>query len=186
MLSLILLALLFVAAAASCLAVSSAAEARPHVRHHHRVYHHAAHHRHHRKPKADQKATPDKRSFVERLFGVTIDASRATAARKFEGMTARQLGLPRSLWCADFVNMIERRLGRSGTGSRAAASFASYGRRLSGPQVGAIAVMHRRGGGHVGIVTGTVPEGVVIISGNHLGAVREAVYPRNRPYAYRG
>ena len=44
--------------------------------------------------------------------------------------------------------------GYRGTGSDMASSFASYGQRVSGPQVGAIAVMGRRGGGHVGIITG--------------------------------
>lgn len=135
-------------------------------------------------PQAAKSA--DEPSFMDRLAGVvTRDASRVTVARRYLGETARQIGLPASLWCADFVNLIERKLGRSGTGSRAAASFASYGIRLSAPRVGAIAVMHRRGGGHVGIVTGTVPEGVVVISGNHAGAVREGVYSRNRIYAYR-
>ena len=45
--------------------------------------------------------------------------------------------------------------GRRGTGSNMANSFANYGSRVSGPQVGAIAVMSRgKRGGHVGIVSG--------------------------------
>src|SRR3954453_20952350 len=59
-----------------------------------------------------------------------------------------------SLWCARFMNMVLQHSGYKGTGSDAARSFASYGQRVSGPQVGAIAVMARRGGGHVGIITG--------------------------------
>ncbi len=55
-----------------------------------------------------------------------------------------------SLWCARFMNMVLQREGYRGTGSDMARSFASYGQRVSGPQVGAIAVMGRRGGGHVG------------------------------------
>jgi uncharacterized protein (TIGR02594 family) len=67
-----------------------------------------------------------------------------------------------------------------------ARSFANYGRRVSGPQVGAIAVMSRgRRGGHVGVVSGVDARGnPIIISGNHNHRVAEAVYPRGRIYAY--
>ena len=60
-----------------------------------------------------------------------------------------------SLWCARFTNMVLQHSGYRGTGSDMASSFAKYGQRVSGPQVGAIAVMTRgRRGGHVGIITG--------------------------------
>lgn len=89
-------------------------------------------------------------------------------------------------WCARFMNMVLEKSGRRGTGSNMARSFAGYGRRVAGPQVGAIAVMARgRGGGHVGIVSGIDKSGnPVIISGNHNRRVGEAVYPRGRIYAY--
>jgi uncharacterized protein (TIGR02594 family) len=90
-----------------------------------------------------------------------------------------------SLWCARFMNFVLNRTGHSGTGSDLARSFASYGSRLSGPQVGAIAVMGRRGGGHVGVVSGIDSSGnPIVISGNHGRRVAEAVYPRGRIYAY--
>lgn len=90
-----------------------------------------------------------------------------------------------SLWCARFVNWVLAHTGHSGTGSDAARSFAGYGQRVSGPQPGAIAVMARRGGGHVGIVSGVDASGnPVVISGNSGGRVRERVYPRGRVYAY--
>jgi uncharacterized protein (TIGR02594 family) len=90
-------------------------------------------------------------------------------------------------WCARFMNFVLERSGYSGTGSDAAKSFASYGRRVSGPRVGAIAVMTRgKNGGHVGIVSGIDERGnVVVISGNSIGRkVAEASYPRSRIYAY--
>jgi uncharacterized protein (TIGR02594 family) len=90
-----------------------------------------------------------------------------------------------NLWCARFVNYVLKTTGHPGTGSDAAASFAHYGKRISGPQVGAIAVMTRRGGGHVGIVTGVDSDGnPVIVSGNNVGRVRETPYPKGRVYAY--
>jgi len=91
-----------------------------------------------------------------------------------------------AVWCARFMNMVLEKSGRRGTGSNMARSFASYGRRVAGPQVGAIAVMSRgRNGGHVGVVSGVDKSGnPVIISGNHNRKVGEAVYPRGRIYAY--
>ena len=47
------------------------------------------------------------------------------------------------LWCATFMNMVLAKVGYSGTNSDAAKSFAQYGRRISEPQVGAIAVLTR-------------------------------------------
>jgi uncharacterized protein (TIGR02594 family) len=91
----------------------------------------------------------------------------------------------RSLWCARFMNMVLARTGHRGTGSDMANSFASYGHRISGPQVGAIAVMGRRGGGHVGIITGVDARGnPIMISGNNGNRVKEAPISRGRIYAY--
>ena len=91
-----------------------------------------------------------------------------------------------SLWCARFMNMVLERSGHKGTGSDMARSFANYGQRLSGPQVGAIAVMSRgRRGGHVGIVSGIDAKGnPIVISGNHGRRVAESTYSRGRVYAY--
>jgi uncharacterized protein (TIGR02594 family) len=89
------------------------------------------------------------------------------------------------LWCARFMNMVLQRTGHQGTGSDMANSFARYGHRVSGPQVGAIAVMGRRGGGHVGVVSGIDAKGnPIIISGNHGRRVAESTYSRGRIYAY--
>jgi uncharacterized protein (TIGR02594 family) len=91
----------------------------------------------------------------------------------------------RSLWCARFMNMVLERTGHRGTGSDMASSFAHYGERIAGPQVGAIAVMGRRGGGHVGVITGIDAHGnPIMISGNNGNRVREAPVSRGRIYAY--
>jgi uncharacterized protein (TIGR02594 family) len=91
-----------------------------------------------------------------------------------------------SLWCARFTNMVLQHSGYRGTGSDMASSFAKYGQRISGPQVGAIAVMSRgRRGGHVGIITGVDAKGnPIMISGNNGNRVREAPVSRGRIYAY--
>ncbi len=90
----------------------------------------------------------------------------------------------RSLWCGAFMDKILRDTGHKG-GGNLALGYARYGRRISGPQVGAIAVMRRRGGGHVGVVAGIDPNGnPIIISGNHNHTVAQSVYPRHRIVAY--
>lgn len=91
----------------------------------------------------------------------------------------------RNLWCARFMNMVLRRSGHRGTGSDMASSFAHYGQRVGGPQIGAIAVMGRRGGGHVGVVSGIDAHGnPILVSGNNRNRVVEAPVSRGRIYAY--
>ena len=83
------------------------------------------------------------------------------------------------------MNMVLERSGYHGTGSDLARSFANYGQRVSGPQIGAIAVMGRRGGGHVGVVSGIDASGnPIVVSGNNGNRVREAPIARGRINAY--
>lgn len=85
----------------------------------------------------------------------------------------------RSLWCARFMNWVLEHTGHQGTGSDMARSFSKLPH--TDMHVGAIAVLSRRGGGHVGVVSGVTPSGdPVVISGNHGRRVRESVYPRSR------
>jgi len=104
-------------------------------------------------------------------------------ARKYLGGNPTGRG---SLWCARFANMVLQHSGYRGTGSDMASSFAKYGQRVSGPQVGAIAVMSRgRRGGHVGIITGTDAAGdPIMIAGKNGNRVREAPVSRGPIYAY--
>lgn len=84
-----------------------------------------------------------------------------------------------TLWCARFVNTILMRTGHHGTGSDLAKSFLSFPK--TDMHVGAIAVMGRRGGGHVGIVSGVDGSGnPIIISGNNARRVREGAVSRGR------
>jgi uncharacterized protein (TIGR02594 family) len=103
-------------------------------------------------------------------------------ARRYIGGNPTDRG---SLWCARFMNMVLEHSGYHGTGSDLARSFASYGQRVSGPQIGAIAVMGRRGGGHVGVVSGIDASGnPILVSGNNGNRVREAPISRGRISAY--
>jgi uncharacterized protein (TIGR02594 family) len=104
-------------------------------------------------------------------------------ARQYVGTNPTGMG---ALWCARFMNLVLEKSGRRGTGSNMANSFANYGTRVAGPQVGAIAVMSRgKRGGHVGIVSGIDTAGnPIVISGNYNRRVAETVIPRGRIYAY--
>jgi uncharacterized protein (TIGR02594 family) len=104
-------------------------------------------------------------------------------ARKYIGTNPTDR---KRLWCATFMNLVLKKLGYAGTNSDAAKSFAYYGRRISEPKIGAIAVLTRgKNGGHVGVVTGIDSHGnPIIVSGNHGHRVGEATYSRARVIAY--
>ena len=137
-------------------------------------------------------ATPGERSRAQVMaeasvspaagFGWSSSSNVVAEARRYIGGNPTGRG---RLWCARFMNMVLQHSGLHGTGSDMARSFAGYGQRVSGPQVGAIAVMGRRGGGHVGVVSGIDASGnPIVVSGNHGHRVAESVYPRSRIYAY--
>ncbi|UFZ03274.1 TIGR02594 family protein [Bradyrhizobium ontarionense] len=190
-------------------ATATPASARPHHgsgHHAHRSHggHHYARHHHHRRSVARmsrwergvarmQVSGVDDAQASVMMPGTASDgmatsggfggSSVVSAARSFIG-SGNPTGR-RSLWCARFMNMVLERTGHHGTGSDMARSFASYGQRVSGPQVGAIAVMSRRGGGHVGVVSGVDAQGnPIVISGNNGNRVRESAVSRGRIYAY--
>jgi uncharacterized protein (TIGR02594 family) len=120
------------------------------------------------------------REVVQHSFGADL----VREARRHLGQGAAALGLRRTLWCGAFMDLVLRRTGHR-PGGNLARDYASYGTRVSGPQVGAIAVMARKGGGHVGVVSGIDGNGnPIIISGNHGHRVAESVYSRRRVYAY--
>jgi uncharacterized protein (TIGR02594 family) len=158
-----------------------------HARAHHSRHHSYRHHRHFARAGAIEAG---ERSRAQ----VMADASASPAAgfggssnvvaeaRRYIGGNPTGRG---HLWCARFMNMVLQHSGLHGTGSDMARSFAGYGQRVSGPQIGAIAVMGRRGGGHVGVVSGIDASGnPIVVSGNHGHRVAESVYPRSRIYAY--
>jgi uncharacterized protein (TIGR02594 family) len=151
------------------------------------------------------KAKPDKHNErfantqpLEPMVHSRTDAAEAAAqvpgaagvlleALRWRGRTARQIGLPSKLWCADFMNFVLRRAGGKGTQSRAARSFLDYGKKLDGPRVGALVIFYRKSpnNGHVGVVRGTDGQGnPIVVSGNHGNTVSQSVYPKSKVMAY--
>src|SRR5262245_45211486 len=135
--------------------------------------------RHGRRDLASARAMAQ--SHANSAFGGATSNGLVTEARKYIGTNPTGRA---SLWCGAFMDLILKRTGHAGGGNLAKA-YASYGTPVSGPQVGAIAVMGRRGGGHVGVVSGVDPNGnPIIVSGNHNHTVAESVYPASRINAY--
>lgn len=135
--------------------------------------------RHGRRDQASARALAQ--SHANSAFGGVTSNMLVTEARKYIGTNPTGRG---SLWCGAFMDMVLKRTGHRGGGNLAKA-YSHYGTRVSGPQVGAIAVMRRRGGGHVGVVSGIDPNGnPIIVSGNHNHTVAESVYPAGRITAY--
>lgn len=98
------------------------------------------------------------------------------------GATASQLGLPRSLWCSDFMNKIAPGYNTD----RRAVSWAKVGRPAASGCVGCVAVLTRgRYGGHVGIVKGWNGPNPIMISGNHGRRVGIGEYSARRIVALR-
>lgn len=173
---------------------------RHHVGRHHVRRHHARRHRYHRARhhygrRAHQRGATHVTALLHRaLQNVPLNLPERKSDQGFASNVVAEArryigGNPtgrRSLWCARFMNFVLQRSGHSTTGSDMARSFASYGSRVSGPRVGAIAVMSRgRGGGHVGVVSGVDAKGnPIVVSGNHGHRVAESVYSKSRVYAY--
>jgi uncharacterized protein (TIGR02594 family) len=196
--SLVALALCSAAFAASATPASARSHQARHASHHarrhyaHRYYRHLARASRWERGLAQMQAhgladanaslpSSDARGGIA-LSGGFSSSNVVAEARRYIGGNPTGRG---SLWCARFMNMVLQHSGYRGTGSDLARSFASYGQRVPGPQIGAIAVMGRRGGGHVGVVSGIDPQGnPIVVSGNNGNRVREAPISRGRIYAY--
>jgi uncharacterized protein (TIGR02594 family) len=164
-------------------ATTSAAEARPHHnRHHQTQVHHAKHaSRHHYRVAQPVQQEPSFADSFQSGFqsGFSAGSGVVSRAREFIGETAHQVGVRGTLWCSAFLRKVT---GASDVDDRAL----SWERHQHiAPQVGAVVTMGRRGGGHVGVVSGFTAKGdPIVISGNHGGRVREAVYSRSRIRAW--
>lgn len=84
-------------------------------------------------------------------------------------------------WCAAFVSYCLRKAGESaleGFDGIRALKYADYGTRVDRMVYGAIAVVKRGGGGHVGFVVGKEGDSIIMLGGNQGNAVSEKVESR--------
>jgi len=66
-----------------------------------------------------------------------------------------------------------------------AKGWLDWGVMIDRPTIGAVAVLERPGGGHVGLIVGFTPDSVTLIGGNQGNAVSIANFPRQRVVGYR-
>lgn len=89
-------------------------------------------------------------------------------------------------WCAAFVGACLERAGFHSSRFESAKSYLNWGVKLDHPEIGAIAVLTRNGGGHVGFVVGRDGAGnVMLLGGNQDNAVNVRAFSRQRIVGYR-
>lgn len=80
-------------------------------------------------------------------------------------------------WCACFVGWCLKKAGKGGIRGARAADWATFGKALSGPTVGAITVLYRppfsdsASGWHVGFWIGGAPSAPILLGGNQNNSV---------------
>ncbi len=90
-------------------------------------------------------------------------------------------------WCAIFVGAMLTLAGYNHSKSAMARSYLNFGKRLDGPEVGAIAVLARGKppSGHVAFVAGASATHVLLLGGNQGDAVKSMWFPRKDVIGYR-
>ena len=137
------------------------------------------HHRHHHHRQVTTKAPVAEASFYpSRGMAMLEEAKRWIGSSNPTGFHGP--------WCGAFQAMVARNVGvEPPRGYLQARQWVNAGRRISTPEVGSIAILKRRKGGHVGVVAGVDENGnPIIVSGNHNRRVGIGVYPSSRVVAY--
>lgn len=108
-------------------------------------------------------------------------------AKELGGDIAKEYVHDEVPWCALFANYVLHKSGIAGTNTLWALDFASWGMRLAGPALGAIAPMKRSGGGgHVVFIVGRDAHGNLMgLGGNQSDAVNIKPFPLWRPLSFR-
>lgn len=88
-------------------------------------------------------------------------------------------------WCSAFVNWCFEMTGYAGTNSAAARSWLGWGQTVQLPSRGAVTILSRDGGGHVGFFVSSTVERVKLLGGNQGNQVCVADYDRKRVLGYR-
>jgi uncharacterized protein (TIGR02594 family) len=92
-------------------------------------------------------------------------------------------------WCSSFVNWVMKKAGHVGTNSAAAVSWAKWGKKLTKPAYGAIAVIDWDGPGpgwkgHVGFVVGMSGGQIQLLGGNQSDQVKVSPFGTGKVIAY--
>jgi uncharacterized protein (TIGR02594 family) len=89
-------------------------------------------------------------------------------------------------WCAAYVGGCLEAVGIISSRFESARSYMTWGVPIPQPVLGCVAVFSRKGGGHVGFVTGMVDDGrLLILGGNQNDQVSITPFDRGRLVGYR-
>ena len=92
-------------------------------------------------------------------------------------------------WCAAFVGSVLKEAGFPNTGKLNARSYLDYGKKITNPKEGAIAVLWRgkknSWQGHVGFVSRWTDRYIWLVGGNQNNMVNEQRFPRDRVLGFR-
>ena len=100
---------------------------------------------------------------------------------------ARNMTGRRGPWCGAFANFILQKTGHAAMSGENVAAALHYGRHLSEPTVGAMAVISTSWGreGHVGFVSRVNDDGSIqLVSGNWANRVHDTRIPRRQVVAF--
>lgn len=128
---------------------------------------------------------------AQKEMGVTEVAGTGDAARVLEYLRSTSLGAEEASqdetpWCSAFVNWCVEKAGVKGTGTAWARDWMEWGRPVSLDEapVGAIAILRRDGGGHVGFINQpwqeVAPIRLALLGGNQGNALKVSSYPASR------
>lgn len=137
---------------------------------------------------------------IPKSHGSTIRVAKAYVGATERGSRGKLMGLfnfafdhridpAKTPWCAAFANAVLKKTGKRGTGSLAANSFTSWGKKTHNPKNGDIVVLKPGRRYHVGFYVGTVKRNgrtyVAVLGGNQSNQVKISYYPASKVVAYR-
>lgn len=111
---------------------------------------------------------------VKEITGISSHTPRIL---EYHAMTTLKAKADEVPWCSSFMNWVMHRAGYPITRSAAAKSWLKWGKEVP-LQYGAIVVLKRTGGHHVGFYTGETANTVYLLGGNQADAVNVRQYKK--------
>lgn len=111
---------------------------------------------------------------VKEITGISSHTPRIL---EYHAMTTLKAKADEVPWCSSFVNWVMNRAGYSITRSAAAKSWMKWGNEVP-LQHGAVVILKRKGGHHVGFYTGETTNGIYLLGGNQADAVNVKTFSK--------
>jgi len=112
---------------------------------------------------------------IKEIKGISVHTPRILEYHALTTLKAKQDEVP---WCSSFVNWVMNKAGYPITKSAAAKSWIKWGKEVP-LQFGAIIVLKRTGGHHVGFYTGETKNGIYLLGGNQSDAVNVKLFNKS-------